>query len=119
MLSKEQILAVDDIKSEIVHVPEWGGDVLVRGLTGTERDEFEESLAKGKKVSIRNIRAKLVALGTIDEKFARMFSEGDVAALGAKSAAALDRVFNAIRRLSGLTSEDVAELEKNSGPTPA
>ena len=36
LLSKEQILKSDDLKSEIVAVPEWGGDVKVRVMTGTE-----------------------------------------------------------------------------------
>ena len=42
VLSKEQILQADDLKTETVEVPEWGGDVLLRELRGRERDAFEE-----------------------------------------------------------------------------
>ena len=45
LLTKEQMLAADDIKSERVEVPEWGGDVMVRGLTGTQRDAWEASMS--------------------------------------------------------------------------
>jgi len=43
-LNKEQILRADDLKTEEVDVPEWGGSVRVRVLTGTERDAFESSI---------------------------------------------------------------------------
>ena len=44
ILSKADILRADDIKTIEVAVPEWGGSVLLRGLTGRERDLFEESI---------------------------------------------------------------------------
>ena len=44
ILSKEAILAADDLPREIVSVPEWGGQVCVRTMTGTDRDAFETSL---------------------------------------------------------------------------
>ena len=117
-LSREQILKVDDLQFEDVEVPEWGGVVRVRGLTGTERDAFEESIIdqRGKKtrVVMANLRAKLVAQSIVDEDGRRLFSERDVGALGEKSAAALQRVFNAAQRLSGISDEDVEELVKNS-----
>ena len=44
LLTKEQILRVKDIETRKVNVPEWGGDVMVRSLTGAERDYFESKL---------------------------------------------------------------------------
>ena len=44
ILSKDAILAADDLPRETVHVPEWGGDVYVRTMSGTDRDAFETSL---------------------------------------------------------------------------
>ncbi|MFE3382837.1 hypothetical protein [Streptomyces anulatus] len=40
-LSAEQILDADDLAIEDVPVPEWGGTVRVKGMSGTERDRFE------------------------------------------------------------------------------
>lgn len=123
LLSREAILAVPDLQSEVVNVPEWGGDVKVQGLTGAQRDAFEGSvmLGKGKDrdVNLKNLRAKLVALSIVDEKGARLFTDADVNALGAKSATALNRVFEVAQRLSGLTGEDVEALEKNSEGAPS
>lgn len=117
MLTREAILQAVDLLTEDVEVPEWGGIVRVRGLTGAERDRFEGSVVqvKGRKaaMNLHNLRARLVALTAIDEDGERLFSSKDVEALGEKSAAALERVFSAAQRLSGLSDEDVEELTKN------
>lgn len=116
-LSRDDILMASDLQEEDVDVPEWGGTVRVRGLSGAERDRFESSVVEmhGKKVVVKseNMRAKLVALCVVDESGGRVFSDRDVEALGQKSASALQRVFEAAQRLSGLTEADVEELEKN------
>ena len=44
ILSREDIAQADDIVIEAVDVPEWGGTVLVKGMTGAERDRFEISM---------------------------------------------------------------------------
>ena len=117
LLSKQDILNARDLSTEDICVPEWGGTVRVRSLTGKERDAFEASLMSGegkkRKVDLANIRAKLVAMCIVDEAGAREFDDVEVAALGAKSAAALDRVFSVCQRLNGLSAADVEELEGN------
>lgn len=117
-LSRDVILAADDTQFEDVDVPEWGGTVRVKSLMGKERDALEASMIEGKgkkaNVNLSNLRAKLVAWSVVDEDGKRVFSEADIAALGAKSAAALNRVYEVAQRLSGITEEDVEELTKNS-----
>lgn len=118
LLTRDAILQANDLPYEDVEVPEWGGVVRVRTLTGKERDTFEESISqvKGKKTELRlaNVRAKLAARAIVDENGNRLFSDDDISALGKKSAAALDRVFTVARRLSGFTDEDMEELVGNS-----
>lgn len=117
LLTRDQILEAEDLEQEVVEVPEWGGSVLVRGMTGIERDAFESSLVKGKgknaSVNMQNIRAKLVAASVVDQDGQKLFNDQDVHALGKKSAAALDRVFAVAQRLSGVTKQDVEDLAKN------
>ena len=117
-LSRDQILEASDADFEDVAVPEWGGTVRVRSLSGTERDQFESSLlvkrGKQRDVSLVNARAKLVALVCVDDMGNRLFTDSDVVALGKKNAAALSRVYDVATRLSGLSDEDVDELEGNS-----
>ena len=112
MLTREQILQCDDLPKETVKVPEWGGEVQVRTMTGTDRDAFEASLI-GKEGRLENVRARLVSLAVCDESGNRLFGDEDVAALGAKSAKALDRVFAVAQRLNGIGAEQV-EQAKNA-----
>jgi len=118
-LSRDDVLKAEDLTTEEVDVPEWGGSVLVRGMTGRERDEFEVSVTVehgGQMVQdFANLRAKLVARCTVDEDGERLFTDADVAALGEKSGAAIDRVFAAASRLSGMGEKDVQELTQNFG----
>jgi hypothetical protein len=116
-LEREAILAIPDITQESVEVPEWGGAVTVRGLTGDERDDFEATCLKGRgkktEVNLRNYRAKLVARSCIQADGSRLFTDDDAQALGKKSAAAINRVVEVASRLSGITDEDLEELAGN------
>jgi len=117
-LTRDDIMAINDLPCEDVLIPEWGNRyVRVRGLTGAERDQFEQSIveARGKdtRVNLRNIRAKLVALCVVDEEGKRLFKDEDAELLGRKSAVALNRIFEVAQRLSGLRPEDVEELAGN------
>jgi len=119
LLTRAAILAAEDLGREVVPVPEWGGSVLVRGLTGRERDAFEASIVRmrggGVSASLENIRAKLVAMTVIDDDGARLFEDRDVRALGDKSGAVLDRLFDVARRLSGMTEADVNAIVEDFG----
>jgi len=117
LLNKDQIKGVSDLETQEVDVPEWGGAVRLKSLTGTERDRFEASVVQGQgrntTVNMQNLRAKLVALSAIDEQGNSLFTEEDVKWLGGKSAKALNRLFNAAQSLSGLSESDVKELTAN------
>ena len=117
-LSRDDILKAADNEPEEVDVPEWGGSVLVRGMTGRERDAFEVSLMQpgrgGRKVlDPANVRAKLVARCVVDDDGGRLFTDADVAELGGKSAAAVDRVYAVAARLSGMGADDQEELTQD------
>ncbi len=119
LLSKDQILAADDRPTKDVSVPEWGGIVRVRTMSASERDQWEGDTYSDGKVNTTNFRARFVALCVVDESGNAMFSARDVEALGAKSAAALQRVFNAAQKLNAISQKDIADLEKKSAAAPA
>ena len=117
LLTRDQILQTDDMQTQDVPVPEWGGVVRVTGLTGAQRDAFESEVVvmngRDMQRNTRNIRARLVAVTVVDEQGKRLFTHQDIEALGGKSAKALDRVFSAASALSGLSESDVEELAEN------
>jgi fibrillarin-like rRNA methylase len=119
-LNRDDILNAQDLNQETVDIPEWGGEVIVRELTGEERDSYEASLINFKKDgndytrNLNNARAKLVARTVINEDGTRLFTDADVAALGKKSSRAISKVFDVATRISGITDQDIKELTKNS-----
>lgn len=114
MLNRDSILAASDLPTEEVPVPEWGGSVYVRTMSGTERDSFEQSIVDAKKGNgMVNVRARLAVRVLCDDKGGRLFADSDADALGKKSGKALDRVFEVAQRLCGIGAKDVKELEGN------
>ena len=114
VLKRENILEINDIQIETVSVPEWGGEVCVRGMSGAERDRFETSIVeihgKRQQVNLSNVRAKLACFCICDEDGQRLFTEKDINDLAQKSAAALQHIFEVAQRLSGIGETDIKEL---------
>ena len=122
ILGRDEILQADDIQTEAVEVPEWDGTVLVKGMTGAERDRFELAMisepGKSAKVNLSDMRAKLCSLTIVNEDGKLLFTPSDIKELTRKSAAALQRVFEVARELSGIGDDDVAELTEALEDSP-
>jgi hypothetical protein len=122
-LGRDAIIDADDRNYDVVECPEWGGKVRVRGLTGAQRDAYEESLVttngNSRKVNLANARAKMCVLAIVDKDGRPIFSADDVRALGRKSAAPIERIFDAARKLSGMSEEDVEKLTENFASDPS
>lgn len=124
-LTREAILAAQDLPVEDVDVPEWGGTVTVRTLTGSERSVYQEAMirvsadGRERSVVLRDADVRLAALSMIDrESGQHLFSADEVDLLGGKSARALNRVVEVAQRLSGLTARDMEELTQGFAGTP-
>lgn len=123
-LTREAILGAADSRIIPVEVPEWGGVVHVRSMSGRERDAWELSMIVdpgAREIEHRrdNLRARLLVRTLCRADGTALFGESDVAALGEKSAAALDRCYAAAARLNRISREDIEELEKNSSAGPS
>lgn len=109
---RDQILKFDDVRSETLEVPEWGGaKVVVRGMSAVDRESYESGFDSARKAG--TLRAKLVTLCAYDEEGSRIFEPGDVEALGAKDANAVDRVYQAALKLSVIGEKAMEQAEKN------
>jgi hypothetical protein len=116
---RDQILALQDIPSEIVNVPEWGVKVDVRGMTGAERTRIMD-LAVDQKggVNLQFVYPEIVIATSFDQETGeQIFSPKDRDALLAKSATALDRLASVGMRLSGFTQESADDAGKDSSAT--
>jgi hypothetical protein len=114
LLTREDILNANDRRTEVEDMPEWGGQIKLRALSGSERDHYLRTLYTMKpngsggmeiaSVSVEGSQARLVSMSAIDEAGERLFSEADVVALGEKDGAALSRVATKASKLSGLAT---------------
>jgi len=121
-LTAEEILDADDLPWRDEPTPEWGAGscVRIRTLTGDERDQWEVGMAnrKGKNGQIvngRGIRAELVAASAISENGAKLFTPQQVAKLGSKSAAVVNRLYGVALELSGIGEDEEEDIAKNYG----
>jgi len=117
-LSRKDILEVNDLTTRVVPIPEWKGDVIIKMMTGTERDQFEDSLFEGRgkdrKSNYKNLRAKLLSMCLVGEDGKRLFSDKDIESLGGKSAKALDRLYTIATEINGIGAKEEEALTKNS-----
>jgi hypothetical protein len=122
ILTREEVIGAKDIKIERVDVPEWGGSIFVKGMSGTERDHYEVEIlsARGtdRQANFENLRAKLASLTVCDQEGHLLFTQDDIEALASKSSRALQRIFIVAQRLSGLSQADVAALAKELEEVP-
>jgi hypothetical protein len=124
LLSADDIIKADDLVYDYVAVPEWGGRVRVRCLTGSERDEFEDFIVvtkgQGKHITreakMANARAKVCSLGIVGEDGARLFNNNQIILLGSKNSVPVQRVFEKIMQLSAMTEKEIEELGNDSVP---
>ena len=108
MLTRKDILALDDLPRREVHIPEWNDSVFVRALTGAERDKLERLVS-----SSQTSRAAIVVLCCVDANGDRLFTDKDVAALGDKNGHALERIVSAALDFNILSDESLTEAGKD------
>lgn len=115
-LSKAKILAAKDVKlSAPLPVAEWGGDVFIKTLSGTERDAFEEAYAEQK---MKSFRVRFLVLTLADESGERLFGDADIPALSEKSSIVINRLFEKAWSHNAFTNEAVETLGNDSPTDP-
>jgi hypothetical protein len=121
LLSRDALLQAKALPRERVYIKELGGEVIIQGMTGKQRDEWESSLVKQRRnrreLDTRNVRARLVARCMVNDDGSRMFSDEEADQLGDIRVDVLGHLFEVAQRLSGVTDEDVDELGKPSAAT--
>lgn len=111
-LSKSSILAAKDTKiSDPIPVPEWGGDVRVKTLSGTERDAFEDAYTETK---MKQFRVRFLVLTLCDDNGDRLFGDGDLDLLGKKSSVVITRLFDKAWSHNAFTPEAVEAMGEDS-----
>ena len=106
MFDKKALFTLNDRKIEKVECPEWGElgkYIYVRTMSGSARDSYEMAIHNAslddENGMMYNMRAMMAVAVCCDKDGKLSFEPSDAKALGEKSAAALDRIFEAGKRL--------------------
>lgn len=117
-LTAAAILAADDLATEALEVPQWGGTIHVRELTLAERME----LGRMDQAQPDTIACWLVAVAATTSDGDPLFDQAEldtvIAKLKAKQAKAVNLVSAAIMRLSGYVTNGAnaaATVEADAG----
>lgn len=110
---RDQLLALDDLRTKEVTVPVWKHKLTIRELGLQESLEWAgpDRVSKDGKVTLSGEDlAKVIAYGVINpETGERVFTNADIPKLASKNRRALMFLYNEITALSG----SVEDAEKN------
>lgn len=114
MLTREQLLKPCTWELD---VPELGGKILLRDLTGAERDEWFAALESSYKevngeklLDLRDVQASFIARSIVGTDAAPIMTPDDVRGMSMR---VIRVVFDAILKHNALLAESAEETEKN------
>lgn len=122
LLTKDQILAADDVEYRDTPIPEWGGVVRIKAISGASRDRYEMAMARARdkgNLEKANFRAVLLAEAICDDQLKPIFQPRDIYELGKKNARVLDKLFDVAAELAGIREADKKDAEENFQETQA
>lgn len=114
---RDKILAAQDIPTEVVTIPEWGVDVLVRGMSAGDRitlmqNAFDQTTQQ---VNMSIVYPDVVVSCAFDPASDEaIFTDADKPAILAKSSAAVEKLANVGLRLSGIGKDEQDAAGKDS-----
>ena len=119
MLTATEIVQAKDKATKVVEVPEWGGSVALRKLSGEERDFFDSEVSKRVKkdgtVDLQGARTFLLTMVLVDEAGKAIFNtEEEKLSLNGKASDVIHRLFRIAQSMNGIGEEAEKAIEGNS-----
>lgn len=108
-LTAEDVLGASDITTVDVDVPEWGGTVRLRAMSGEEGVRFMDMMQKDRS----NSALKVVLLTAVKEDGSPLFTADQLDQLQKKSLKALMKLQSEAVKLNGLVPEEVGKIKND------
>lgn len=115
-LTREEIKAKRGVlPRQPLDVPALGGTVYVSKMNAKMRDAFEQMVTGGKVggVNLDNIRARFVALVTVDAEGKPLFTQEDAEWIGELDTEAVQAIVDKGFEINGIGQNAVEEAAKN------
>lgn len=132
LLNRNQILEVKDIKTKIISIPEWGGDIMIKQLSAKEYNDITMNMVNIRKMAAKQLSSKknadenledainelaiknkkilLIIKSVVDENMKHLFSETDMELLYQKNTNVIDRI---IAEIEEFNADSIEETKKN------
>lgn len=115
MLNRSQLSAPNRRKTATVKLHE--GEVLIRTLSGAQREEFLLDLKDAEEKDVKippGLTVKIACWSLVNPDMSRMYQDEEINEVGDLDADDLESILRASLRLSGLTEDSAGEAAKNS-----
>jgi hypothetical protein len=110
LLTAQQILDAQDLRTEDVKIEEWGGSVRIREISAADAEAAKEAAGEdGKRLFL-----EMIARCVVDEQGQPSFTREQADGLLKKSNRPLMKLGKAVMHINGMTEEAQKELSKNS-----
>ncbi|WP_250451205.1 hypothetical protein [Caballeronia sp. ATUFL_M2_KS44] len=118
MLNRSQIFATNDLKSEVVDVPEWGGQVKVTVMSGLARDAYQKTISESPR-AVSFFEGTLLVATVVGDDDQPLFTEDDIPLLQQRNSDVVSRIALVAMRLNKLGPKATEDAEKNSEAAPS
>jgi len=126
-LTFAQIIEADDIEMRRVPVPEWGGAIYMKSMTGQDRDNYiglvqARMVGSGddRKISdYSGLSSHLLQKCMAKKDGSPLFSPAQVRDLQKKNSGVLNRLQTIAQEMNGLTDEEVEKYAGNLKKIPS
>ena len=108
------ILGKDDFHYEEIEVPEWGGSLRLKSLSGSERSKIIK-LTQQQKDTADGVFEQCTIYSVVDSEGRRLFDDTEATrkVLQSKDAGVTQRIGRKILEISGLSRDALDIAEKN------
>lgn len=118
-LTREQILSNKSFRSKVIEIPEWGGEVRLKAMSGADREAMEAAVYEdvGGKMQLKkgvSYIAEMLIRTWCDDDGNLLFKPDEINLIQEKDAVILARIFKVATEVNGLSGEEEREIEKNS-----
>jgi len=113
---RDDILSMDDQKSQIVIINEWGGlNILVKSLSAVQRYDLLNQCMNGDKIDGVKLYIHTAIACSYDPENPdeKIFLKDDFDVLKVKSASAIEQITTVANEINGIGEQEVKVAEKN------
>lgn len=111
LLNLDDITNIQDAKTSVISMPEWGGDIKVKAFDFAQQLEFEKQ--KNLLEDDSDLIMLMLRMSIVDEDNNYIFNQETIKLLGKRNSQALFKIFTACLEINALSEKGLENKAKN------